>query len=60
MAMITYAIESGVYIERNLRYDLVPKEIEDIIPERKLIVGLDGHDLTDLDMWDLYFPTTAT
>ena len=55
IAMITYAIESGVYIEHNLRYDLVPEEIEDIIPERKLIIGLDGHDLTDLNIWDLYF-----
>jgi len=45
------AIEAGLLIEKNIRYDLLPDNLIHLVPKAKLIVGLDGHRREDIVLW---------
>ena len=43
-----YALNYGVYIEVNLRYNLPPESFLLQIPASKLVIGLDAHSVDDV------------
>ncbi len=46
--MLKIAVNEGCLIERNLKYGLIPQKLCKIIPQKKLIVGVDSHTNKDL------------
>ncbi len=49
MNMIWYAVERGIYIERNLRWNLPPQKLVGMIPQKRLVIGIDSHTREDLN-----------
>jgi histidinol phosphatase-like PHP family hydrolase len=60
LAMLQQAKESGVFVERNLRYSLLDEALLPTISKELLVLGADAHTAKDLsaweasDHWDLY------
>jgi len=51
VAILLKCIANGVYVERNLRYDLIPDTLASRLPAGKVIVGADVHDVVDINRW---------
>ncbi len=59
--MIEQAQNSGVFIERNLRYDLIPEGMVSEVDPEKLVIGADVHSRKDIEAWERAFvPLTST
>jgi hypothetical protein len=58
--MLQQAQDSGVFVERNLRYALLDEALVPTISKELLVLGADAHTAKDLgaweasDHWDLY------
>jgi len=48
-SLISFALESGVFIENNLKHRLPPISIMKNIPQASLIRGLDAHSVKDVE-----------
>jgi histidinol phosphatase-like PHP family hydrolase len=51
LAMVAHAQSRGVFLERNLRYDLVSEAVTEVLLPASLVVGADAHRLADLHNW---------
>jgi len=49
--MLDYARDAALFIEKNLRYDLVSDTILAEIPVERVVVGADVHSAADLECW---------
>lgn len=47
--LITAALGEGVFLERNLRYGLLPEDVIAALDKERVITGADAHSLDDLD-----------
>lgn len=54
ISMLKKAIDYGLRIERNIRYDLIPFELVKLAG-RSLVLGLDAHKHADLSVWPYVF-----
>lgn len=44
-------VANGVYVERNLRYDLIPGTLASRLPAEGVVIGAYAHDIVDIDSW---------
>lgn len=49
--LLQTALEKGVYIEINLRHRLPPESLLPLIPDSALVIGLDAHTVTDVEVY---------
>jgi len=57
LEMIDIAIEKGVFIEHNLRYNLIPPQLLDRFPNDRTVIGFDSHNAEDISK---HFPRANT
>lgn len=51
MALLMCCIDNGIYVERNLRYDLISATLASRLPAEGVVVGADVHDIVDINRW---------
>jgi len=44
-------VANGVHVERNLRYDLIPRTLASRLPAEGVVIGADAHDIVSIDRW---------
>ncbi len=49
--LLVKCINNGVYVERNLRYDLIPGTLASRLPAEGVVIGADVHDMVDINRW---------